>query len=203
MSSLLRLERKQKNSANPLRIRIFLFLSYSFGIETINTFIHSRSRSLENQTWFQINMGKSYTRFKIKKPQKPYADGAANTRPPPPPRLGPNCSLNPYPESTSDLIQILLKTSRIYSRVRISCKENKSNRGRLVQRCSKLRTTTFCKDLFLKKEKKKFDELATFFYRRQPWMSWTTNISWILKFWRYFEGFNVGNTSYNSEITSV
>ena len=130
MSSLLRLERKQKNSANPLKIRTFLFLSYPFGIETINTFIHSR-RSLENQTWFQINMGKY---------------------PSPPPPFGPNCSLNPYPEFTSDLIQILLKTSRIYSRVRISCKENKSNRSRLVQRCSKLRTTTFCKDLFLKKK---------------------------------------------------
>ena len=153
MSSLLRLERKQKNSANPLKICTFLFLSYSFGIETINTFIHSR-RALENQTWFQINMGKSYTRLKTKKPQKPYADGAAHAPPPPLPRLGPNCSLNPYPEFTSDLIQILLKTSRICSRVRISCKENKSNRGRLVQRCSKLRTTTFCKDLFLKKKKR-------------------------------------------------
>ena len=152
MSSLLRLERKQKNSTNPLKIRIFLFLSYPFGIETINTFIHSR-RSLENQTWFQINMGKSYTRFKTKKPQKPYADGAAHT-PSPPPRFGPNCSLNSYPEFTSDLIQILLKTSHIYSRVRISCKENKSNRSGLEQRCSKLRTTTFCKDLFLKKKKR-------------------------------------------------
>ena len=140
MSSLLRLERKQKNSSNPFRIRIFLFLSYSFGIETINTFIHSRS-SLEKHTRFQTNM-----------PQKPYADGAAHAPPPPPP-FGPNCSLNPYPEFTSDLIQILLKTSRICSRVRTSCKENKSNRSRLEQRCSKLRTTTFCKDLFLKKKK--------------------------------------------------
>ena len=49
MLSLLRLERKPKNSSNPFRIRIFLFLSYSFGIETINTFIHSRS-SLKNHT---------------------------------------------------------------------------------------------------------------------------------------------------------
>ena len=40
MMSLLRLERKQKNYSNPSRIRIFLFLSYSFGIETVNTFIH-------------------------------------------------------------------------------------------------------------------------------------------------------------------
>ena len=52
MLSLLRLERKQKNYSNPFRIRIFLFLSYSFGIETINTFIHSRS-SLKNHTRFQ------------------------------------------------------------------------------------------------------------------------------------------------------
>ena len=40
---LLRLERKQTNLSNlSIRIRIFLFLSYSFGIETINTSIHSR-----------------------------------------------------------------------------------------------------------------------------------------------------------------
>ena len=36
-----RLECKHKNPSNPFRIRIFLFLSYSFRIETINTFIHS------------------------------------------------------------------------------------------------------------------------------------------------------------------
>ena len=41
MSLLPRLEHKQKNSSNTFRIRIFLFPSYSFGIETINTFIHS------------------------------------------------------------------------------------------------------------------------------------------------------------------
>ena len=38
MLSLLRLECKQKNSSKPFQIRIFLFLSYSSGIETINTF---------------------------------------------------------------------------------------------------------------------------------------------------------------------
>ena len=39
---LLRLEQQQKKvSGNTFRIRIFLFLSYSFGIVTINTFIHS------------------------------------------------------------------------------------------------------------------------------------------------------------------
>ena len=37
----LRLKRKQKNYSNPFLNRIFLFLFYSFGIETINTFIHS------------------------------------------------------------------------------------------------------------------------------------------------------------------
>ena len=37
MLSLVRLERKQTNSSNPFRIRIFLFLSYSSGIETINS----------------------------------------------------------------------------------------------------------------------------------------------------------------------
>ena len=41
MSSLLRLDRKQKNSSTLFRIRIVFLLSYSFGIETINTFIHS------------------------------------------------------------------------------------------------------------------------------------------------------------------
>ena len=40
----------------------FLLLSYSFGIETINTFIHSRS-SLKKHTWFQNKLGKVYTSF--------------------------------------------------------------------------------------------------------------------------------------------
>ena len=70
MSSLLRLERKQKNSLNAFRIRIFLFLSSSFEIEKINTFIRSRS-SLENYTRFQTKMGKVYTRFQTKTAQKP------------------------------------------------------------------------------------------------------------------------------------
>ena len=70
MSSLLKLQCKQKNSSNPFRIRMFLFLSYSFGIKTINTFIHSRS-SLENHTRFQTKMGKVYTRFQTKTAHKP------------------------------------------------------------------------------------------------------------------------------------
>ena len=40
---------KQKNSSNAFQVRIFLLLSYSFGIETISTFIHSHS-TLENHT---------------------------------------------------------------------------------------------------------------------------------------------------------
>ena len=52
-------------------MRIFLFLSYSVGIETINTFIHSRS-SLKNHTRFQTKMGKVYSPFQTKTAQKPY-----------------------------------------------------------------------------------------------------------------------------------
>ena len=74
MLSLLRLERKQENSSNPFRIRIFSFLFYSFGIETINTFIHSRS-SLKNYTRFQTKMGKVQTRFQTKTAQKPHPMG--------------------------------------------------------------------------------------------------------------------------------
>ena len=63
MSSLLRLERKPKKFSNVFQIRIFLFLSYWFGIEAINyTFIHSFC-SLENHSWFQTKIGKVYTRF--------------------------------------------------------------------------------------------------------------------------------------------
>ena len=74
MSSLLRLDRKQKNSSTLFRIRIVFLLSYSFGIETINTFIHSRC-SLENHTQFQTKTGKVYTRFQTKTAQKPYPMG--------------------------------------------------------------------------------------------------------------------------------
>ena len=44
-----------------MNFTVFLFRSYSFGIETINTFIRSRS-SLENLTRFQTKIGKVYTR---------------------------------------------------------------------------------------------------------------------------------------------
>ena len=58
MSSLLRLEQQQKRFLKfPFE---FEYSSYSFGIETINTFIHSRS-SLENHTRFQTKMGSLYS----------------------------------------------------------------------------------------------------------------------------------------------
>ena len=53
MLSLLRLERKQKDFSKPFRIRIFFFLSYSFGIETIKTLIQSLC-FLKNHTRFQF-----------------------------------------------------------------------------------------------------------------------------------------------------
>ena len=68
---LLKLERKQNNSSNAFGIRIFLFRSYSFGIETITTLVRSRS-SLENHTRFQTKMGEVYTCFQTKKAQNPY-----------------------------------------------------------------------------------------------------------------------------------
>ena len=55
-------------------IYTFLFLSYSFGIERTNTFIHSRS-SHENYTRFQTKMGKVYTSFQTKTAQKLYLLG--------------------------------------------------------------------------------------------------------------------------------
>ena len=42
INAILRLERKQKKFFKSSRIRILLFISYLFGIETINTLIHSR-----------------------------------------------------------------------------------------------------------------------------------------------------------------
>ena len=53
-----------------MNFTVFLFRSYSFGIETINTFIRSRS-SLENHTRFQTKKGKVYTRFQTKRPKNP------------------------------------------------------------------------------------------------------------------------------------
>ena len=51
-----------------------LFLSHSFGIETTNTLIYSRS-SLENHTRFQTTMDKVYTHFQTETAQKAYLLG--------------------------------------------------------------------------------------------------------------------------------
>ena len=76
MSSLLSLEQQQKRF---LKIHFefayfSFFLSLSVKIETINTFVHSRS-SLENHTRFQTKMSKVYTRFQTKTAQNPYPLG--------------------------------------------------------------------------------------------------------------------------------
>ena len=71
MSLLLRLKTARKKiSKNTFRIRIFLFMTCSFGTVMINTFIHSRS-SLETHTRFQTKMGKVQT----KTTPKPYPWG--------------------------------------------------------------------------------------------------------------------------------
>ena len=66
-----------KNSSNPLRIRIFLFVSYAFGIETINTFIHSRS-SLKPYPIPDQNRQSVYP-FSDQNSAKTLSDGAAHT----------------------------------------------------------------------------------------------------------------------------
>ena len=71
MSWLLRLEHKPKIYSNAFRIRIFLFRSFSFRIDTINTLIRSRC-SLESHTRFHR---KIYTRFRTEKVHKPYPLG--------------------------------------------------------------------------------------------------------------------------------
>ena len=56
--------------SNAFRIYIFLFRSYSFGIETINTFIRSCS-SLENHTRFQTKWAKCIPVFRPKRRKNP------------------------------------------------------------------------------------------------------------------------------------
>ena len=67
--------RPQKHSSNEFRIGLFLLLSYSFGIETINNkLIYSRS-SVENHTRFLTKMDKLSTCLQTKKAQKLYPLG--------------------------------------------------------------------------------------------------------------------------------
>ena len=63
--------RNKKYFLKSIRIGIFLFLSFSFGTETINTFVHSRN-ALEKHTRFQTKMSKVYTRFQTKTTQRPF-----------------------------------------------------------------------------------------------------------------------------------
>ena len=71
MSSLLRLERKQKYSSNPFRIRIFLFLSHSFGIETIRTFIYTHIVPAKTTPDSRPNWAKSISVFRPKRRKNP------------------------------------------------------------------------------------------------------------------------------------
>ena len=77
MLSLLRLVRKQKNPSSPFRISIFLFLSYSFGIKAINTFIYSHS-SLETLPYSRPKCVKCFA-FSDQDGAKTPPDGAAHT----------------------------------------------------------------------------------------------------------------------------
>ena len=76
MSSLPRLERQRKDFFKSFRIRILLFPSYLFGIETTNTMMHYRS-FLENHTRFQTKTGEVCTRFQTKTAQNTIPFGVA------------------------------------------------------------------------------------------------------------------------------
>ena len=76
MLSLLRLGRKYKNYSNLFGIRIFLFLSYSFGIETIKMFIHSIPRKPNP---LPEQHGQSVYPFSDQNGAKALPDGAAHT----------------------------------------------------------------------------------------------------------------------------
>ena len=93
---IIRLERSHKTYSNPLRIRIFLFLSYSLGIETMKMFIHSGPVvPSKTQPRFQTKMDKVYTvPFSDQNGATTLPDGAAHVYglykavPRPPPRGG-------------------------------------------------------------------------------------------------------------------
>ena len=83
---------KKKISYTPLRIRILLLLSNSFGVETTHTFIHLRS-FLDNHTRFQTKMAKFIPVFRPKRRKNPtrrggtYLCGLYKESPPPPSSL--------------------------------------------------------------------------------------------------------------------
>ena len=78
MKSLLRLERKQKHYSIPFRIRIFFFLSYSFGIEAMNRFRHSLvpSKTISDP---RPKWARGMTVFRPKRRKKPTRSGGAHT----------------------------------------------------------------------------------------------------------------------------
>ena len=68
MSQLLRLEQQPKKiSSNPLRIRTFLFLPYSFGIEAINTFIVTTVIPSKTISESRLKLAKSISVFRPKR----------------------------------------------------------------------------------------------------------------------------------------
>ena len=73
-----RLDRKQKKFFKSISNSQVSLLFHSFGIETINTLIHSR-KSLGNHTRVQTKMGKVYTRFQTKLGANTLPDLAAHT----------------------------------------------------------------------------------------------------------------------------
>ena len=68
----------KKNSSNPFRTRIFLFLSYLLGNETINTFIHSRS-SPKTIPDSRPKWAKCIRPVSVQNGAKTLPDGAAHT----------------------------------------------------------------------------------------------------------------------------
>ena len=60
---------------NPCLIHIFLSLSTSFGMETMDTFIHTYEFPLGPHTRLQTKMGKVYIFFQTKTAQKLYPLG--------------------------------------------------------------------------------------------------------------------------------
>ena len=84
LSSLLRLDGKPKKSSNAIRSRIFLFRSYSFGIDTINTFILSLV-PLKTIPDSRAKQRKCVPIFIPKRPKTPPGEAYIRKNPPPPP----------------------------------------------------------------------------------------------------------------------
>ena len=88
--------RKHKNYSNPFRIRLFLFLSYLFGIETMKN-VHTLPNFLRKPNLISDQNGQSVNPFSDQNDAKPYPMGrhisiwriygrGGGGAPPPPPR---------------------------------------------------------------------------------------------------------------------